>query len=52
LLPAKSRLRWVIGFMVFVYVVLVGALAKAWYSDQMVQPFHFFNDWPEWKQLE
>ena len=48
----QSRLHWVIGLMVLVYVVLVAALAQAWYADQMVQPFHFFNDWPEWKQLD
>ncbi len=38
--------------MLLLYLVLVVALAKAWYADQMVQPFHFFNDLPEWKQLD
>jgi hypothetical protein len=34
------------------YAALVLAASMAWYSDQMVQPFHFFNDLPEWKQLD
>lgn len=38
--------------MVLIYLALVFALAKAWYADQMVESFHFFNDLPEWKQLD
>ncbi|NOS57005.1 MAG: DUF2279 domain-containing protein [Cyclobacteriaceae bacterium] len=49
---ANPRLKWVIGFMVLIYLALVFALAKAWYADQMVESFHFFNDLPEWKQLD
>lgn len=48
---AKKR-RLVIGGIVLAYGLIVLALSIAWYSDQMIQPFHFFNDLPEWKQLD
>ena len=47
---AKKKLRWVIGGVALAYCFIVLALSTAWYSDQMLQPFHFFNDLPEWKQ--
>ena len=34
------------------YVIIVFALGTAWYAGQMIEPFHFFNDLPEWKQLD
>ncbi len=46
------KLKWVIGGILSIYSLVVFVLAKAWYSDQMIEPFHFFNDLPEWKQLD
>lgn len=28
------------------------ALNKAWYADYAKEPFHTFNDWPEWQQMD
>jgi Predicted periplasmic lipoprotein (DUF2279) len=47
-----KKLRWVVGGVIVAYGLIVLALSTAWYSDQMIQPFHFFNDLPEWKQLD
>jgi hypothetical protein len=49
---ASLRLKWAIGFIASAYLLLGFALAKAWYADQMVPSFHFFNDLAEWKQLD
>jgi hypothetical protein len=49
---ATKKLRMVVGGIVLAYGFIVLALGTAWYSDQMIQPFHFFNDLPEWKQLD
>jgi hypothetical protein len=46
------RLKWVLVGIALTYGLIVLALSTAWYSDQMLQPFHFFNDLPEWKQLD
>jgi len=48
----SKQLGWVVGGMLLLYAFIVGSLGSAWYSDQMVEPFHFFNDLPEWKQLD
>lgn len=48
----SKRLKWVVGGIALAYSFIVLALSTAWYSDQMIQPFHFFNDLPEWKQLD
>jgi hypothetical protein len=34
------------------YSLLVLSMGLAWYKDQLIEPFHFFNDLPEWKQLD
>lgn len=47
-----NRLVWVLIGIGLLYIFIVGSLASAWYADQMIQPFHFFNDLPEWKQLD
>ena len=47
-----GRLQWVLVGIGVLYIFIVGSLASAWYADQMIQPFHFFNDLPEWKQLD
>ncbi len=49
---ATKKLRLVVGGIVLAYGFIVLTLSIAWYSDQMIQPFHFFNDLPEWKQLD
>jgi hypothetical protein len=49
---STKKLWWVIGSIALLYSAIVWALGSAWYSDQMVWPFHFFNDLPEWKQLD
>jgi hypothetical protein len=49
---ASLRLKWVLVGIALTYGLIVLALSTAWYSDQMLQPFHFFNDLPEWKQLD
>jgi hypothetical protein len=47
-----KRLVRVMGGMLLLYALIVLSLGAAWYNDQMLQPFHFFNDLPEWKQLD
>ena len=47
-----GRIKWVLVGIGLLYIFIVGSLASAWYADQMIQPFHFFNDLPEWKQLD
>jgi hypothetical protein len=49
---ASMRLKWVLVGIALTYGLIVLALSTAWYSDQMLQPFHFFNDLAEWKQLD
>jgi hypothetical protein len=48
----RKKLGWVVAAISLSYAVVVFMLAKAWYYDQMVEPFHFFNDLAEWKQLD
>jgi hypothetical protein len=48
----RKKLGWVVATIVTSYAVVVFILTKAWYHDQMVEPFHFFNDLAEWKQLD
>jgi len=48
----RERLKWVLAGMGILYSALVLAMSMAWYSGQMIEPFHFFNDLPEWKQLD
>lgn len=49
---SKSRLKWVVAGMSTIYAILVLGMSLAWYKGQMIEPFHFFNDLPEWKQLD
>jgi|KBSMisStaDraftv2_1062788.scaffolds.fasta_scaffold00143_4 hypothetical protein len=48
----KTRL-WVVGG---AHVALLGAsffaLNRAWYSDYPATSFHFFDDFPEWNQMD
>ncbi|GIV37787.1 MAG: DUF2279 domain-containing protein [Cyclobacteriaceae bacterium] len=34
------------------YTASLVALGSLWYSEAQRQPFTFFNDWPEWKQVD
>jgi Predicted periplasmic lipoprotein (DUF2279) len=47
-----KKLPWVLAGIAVAYGIIVLLLGTAWYADQMVQPFHFFNDLPEWKQMD
>ncbi len=49
----NPRVRAVLLFSISVYLILMLGLGYAWYSLQWASSgFHFFNDWPEWKQLD
>ncbi len=51
--PRSKRVRLVLLFSLGIYLALMLVLGYAWYSDQWASNgFHFFNDWPEWKQLD
>jgi hypothetical protein len=47
-----TRLRLVIGFVSILYALLVLLFGQAWYSNQLTTSFHFFDDGPEWKQMD
>ena len=48
----KRRLRTVWLFSAVLYAVMMLALGYAWYSPQWISGFHFFDDLPEWKQMD
>ncbi len=48
----KPRVKGVIIFSFAIYCVFMMVLGYAWYSRQWVSGFHFFNDAPEWKQMD
>jgi len=58
-LPADSastsrlsrRLPWLAGGLVVSYTGLTYGLSKGWYTGEQ-SSFHWFNDLPEWKQLD
>lgn len=35
-----------------IYMAMMVALGSAWYSPQWISSFHFFDDGPEWQQLD
>lgn len=47
-----KRFKVILTLCFLAYVILVAGLDIAWYSNQKTESFHFFNDWPEWKQLD
>lgn len=49
---SNNRLRIIYIIIGLLYLAIVFLLGAAWYAGQMVEPFHFFNDLPEWKQLD
>lgn len=48
----KSRVRIVFWLIAGLYAFIMLALGTAWYPTQLVSSFHFFNDWPEWLQMD
>lgn len=48
----KRRLRTVWLVSTGVYVLMMAALGYAWYGPQWIGSFHFFDDLPEWQQMD
>jgi Predicted periplasmic lipoprotein (DUF2279) len=46
----RLRLVWIISS--GVYAALMLGLGYAWYSPQWISSFHFFDDLPEWQQMD
>ena len=49
--PHPARLPWLVAGSAVGYGTLYTGLATAWYSGERA-PLHWFNDWPEWQQLD
>jgi hypothetical protein len=50
--PDKSRV-WIVGTaQAALWTGTFITLNQAWYADYPRQPFHFFNDLPEWQQMD
>ena len=49
---SKHRLKVVLLAASGIYLAMMGILGYAWYSPQWISSFHFFNDAPEWKQMD
>ena len=50
-LQQKRRLRALVGGSALGYGLIYAGLTTSWYTGERV-PLHWFNDWPEWKQLD
>jgi hypothetical protein len=48
----KVRMRTVLLTLGIGYVVIMALLFVAWYSNGLQQSFRWFNDWPEWLQMD
>lgn len=48
----KKRLYWVLGSASVSYAGLLVVLNEAWYKNNPRTAFHFFNDNPQWKQID
>lgn len=51
-LPIKQRLQIMVGSIGGTYLVGLAALSFLWYRQQSTSRFHFFNDNPEWQQMD
>lgn len=51
LLARRRRLRLLVAGSALSYGALYAGLGANWYTGEKV-PLHWFNDWPEWKQLD
>ncbi len=49
---SNPRVRAVLLFSTGIYLVIMLALGYAWYADQWISHFHFFDDAAEWKQMD
>lgn len=50
--PGKNRFSKVLIFSGVIYVIMMVGLSSIWYAPQWISSFHFFNDLPEWKQMD
>ncbi len=50
--PRKGRMWLVAGAQTVLWAGSFIALNKAWYADYPKEPFHTFNDWDEWQQMD
>lgn len=50
--PDKGRIILVAGAQTALWAGSYFALNKAWYADFPKAPFHTFNDWSEWQQMD
>lgn len=48
----KGRIILVAGAQTALWAGSYIALNKAWYADYPKEPFHTFNDWDEWQQMD
>lgn len=48
----SQRLRLILLFASAIYLLAMLALGYVWYTPQWISSFHFFNDLPEWKQMD
>jgi hypothetical protein len=51
-MPSKKRLNWVRYGGLATYAVGMVGLNQLWYNQSPRTSFHFFNDGPEWKQVD
>lgn len=48
----RRRVRYVLLLSSAIYALMMLALGYAWYSPQWISGFHWFNDLPEWQQMD
>lgn len=48
----NNRLPLVLGLGAAAYSGAMVGLSQAWYKDQRAGSFHFFDDFPQWKQMD
>lgn len=51
-LPKRNKIWPKAAAVVASDAAILGVLGSAWYNDQPRASFHFFNDMPEWKQMD
>lgn len=48
-----SGRKWLVGgIQTALWAGTFHGLNSAWYANYPRKPFHFFNDWPEWQQMD
>ena len=48
----RARFRTAAGIGIGAYAAAGVGLYAIWYKDYELEPFHLFNDWPEWEQMD